>query len=102
MVPPLLKKHPVPGFFLLAFALSWILWIPLMYGTPSDPARRLPPGVQPELQRGGNGPWAFAGGGDTASRRAVAVFWVLAITLVLRYTLRPQARAVADAAASQP
>lgn len=32
----------------------------------------------------------------------VAVFWVLAITLVLRYTLRPQARAVADAAASQP
>jgi membrane protease YdiL (CAAX protease family) len=28
----MLTKRPLLGFFLLSFAISWILWIPLMYG----------------------------------------------------------------------
>lgn len=31
-IKSIINKHPLFSFFLLAFALSWILWIPLMYG----------------------------------------------------------------------
>ncbi len=29
---PMLRRHPLVSFFALAYVLSWILWIPLLYG----------------------------------------------------------------------
>jgi uncharacterized protein len=28
----ILRRHPLTSFFVLAYAISWILWIPLLYG----------------------------------------------------------------------